>query len=342
MLNAQQIADSTGGKILGSETEVITGIAKIEEAKSGDLAFVGNPKYEKYIYETEASIVLVGIGFEPKGEVKPTLIKTLHPYLSFCQILDAHFNPNIHPTGIDQFTKVGDDVELYHDIYLGSFSVIEKGAKIGHGVKIYPNCYIGRNCVVEDGTILYSGVKIMPECKVGKNNIIHSNTVIGSDGFGHAPMPDGSYAKIPQVGNVIIEDDVEIGANCSIDRATMGSTIIRKGVKLDNLIQVAHNVEIGANTVIAAQTGISGSTKLGERCMIGGQVGFVGHIHVANGTQIGAQSGVPKAIKKENQQFIGTPLMPIKQAFKTQVLMRNLPQLNERLNELENKLNNER
>ena len=342
MLTAQEIADFTGGKLVGEPKQEVHNIAKIEEAKVGDLAFIGNPKYENYIYETSASVVIVGLGFEPKKTVNCTLIKALHPYLSFCQVLDKYFNPNIHPTGIDQYTKVGNDVELHHDIYLGSFSVIEKGAKIGRGVKIYPNCYIGTNVEVGDGTVLYSGVKIMAECKVGKNIIIHSNTVIGSDGFGHAPMPDGSYAKIPQVGNVIIEDEVEIGANCAIDRATMGSTVIRSGVKLDNLIQVAHNVEIGSNTVIAAQTGISGSTKLGERCMIGGQVGFVGHITVANGTQIGAQSGVPKAIKEENQQFIGTPLMRIKQAFKTQVLMRNLPQLNERLNALEKKLNNER
>lgn len=343
MLKAQEIADTLGGKIIGDTQSTIHNVAKIEEAKNGDLAFIGNPKYEKYVYDTQASIVLVGLGFEPKEEVKSaTLIKVLHPYLNFCQILDKYFNPNVHPKGIDQYTKVADDVELHHDIYLGSFSVIEKGAKIGHGVKIYPNCYIGANCEIGDGTVLYSGVKIMPECKVGKNGIIHSNSVIGSDGFGHAPMPDGTFAKIPQVGNVIVEDDVEIGASCTIDRATMGSTIIRKGVKLDNLIQVAHNVEIGANTVIAAQTGISGSTKLGENCMIGGQVGFVGHVNIAKGTRIGAQSGIPKAIVEENQDLMGSPALPIKQFFKTQVLLRTLPKLNDRINQIEKKLNNER
>jgi len=338
MLTAEQIAQFTGGKVVGDPSTSITNIAKIEEANPGDLAFIGNPKYEHYIYETQAAVVFVKLGFEPQKEINCTLIKSAHPYLSFCQVLDQYFNPISHPKGKENPCFVADGVEVDDASYIGAFSYIAEGVKLGNGVKIYPNCVVGKNCKIGDNTVLYSGTQIMPECEVGNDCIIHSGTVIGSDGFGHAPMPDGSYAKIPQVGNVIIENNVEIGSNCSVDRATMGSTIIRNGVKLDNLIQVAHNVEIGANTVIAAQTGISGSTKLGERCMIGGQVGFVGHITVANGTQIGAQSGIPKAIKEENMAFIGTPIMPIKQAFKTQVLMRNLPKLNERLNHLENEL----
>lgn len=335
MLSAQDIAQFTGGKIVGDAAASITNIAKIEEAKQGDLAFVGNVKYEHYVYETKASIVFVGIGFEPKQKVKATLVKTVSPYLSFCQVLDKYFNPNVHPSGIENPSFISEGIEVDKDSYIGAFVYIAKNVTLGKGVKIYPNTFIGEGCMIGDNTVIYAGTKVMPACKIGKNCIIHSGTVIGSDGFGHAPMPDGSYAKIPQVGNVIIEDDVEIGSNCSIDRATMGSTIIRKGVKLDNLIQVAHNVEIGANTVIAAQTGISGSTKLGERCIIGGQVGFVGHITVANGTQIGAQSGIPKAIKEENLQFIGTPIMPLREAFKTQVLVRNLPKLNDRITQLE-------
>lgn len=335
MLNAEEIAQFTGGKVVGDPQTPITNIAKIEEAKPGDLAFVGNPKYEHYIYETKASVVFVKMGFEAKESVSCTLIKSAHPYLSFCQVLDKYFNPISHPTGIENPSHIAVGVQVDETSYIGAFAYIAEGVKLGKGVKIYPNCVIGKNCAIGDNTILYAGTQVMPSCIIGNDCMIHSGTVIGSDGFGHAPMPDGSYAKIPQVGNVIIENDVEIGSNCSIDRATMGSTIIRNGVKLDNLIQVAHNAEIGENTVIAAQTGISGSTKIGARCMIGGQVGFVGHISIANGTQIGAQSGIQKAIKEENQAFIGSPSMPLREAFKTQVLMRNLPKLNERLNKLE-------
>ena len=335
MLTAEKIAQFTGGKVVGDLNTAITNVAKIEEATTGDLAFVGNPKYEHYVYETKASVVFVKLGFEPQQAVNCTLIKSAHPYLSFCQVLDQYFNPISHPTGVENLSFIAAGVAVDESSYIGAFAYIAEGVKLGKGVKIYPNCVIGKNCEVGDNTIIYAGTQVMPECKIGNDCIIHSGTVIGSDGFGHAPMPDGSFAKIPQVGNVIIENNVEIGSNCSIDRATMGSTIIRNGVKLDNLIQVAHNVEIGENTVIAAQTGISGSTKLGERCMIGGQVGFVGHITVANGTQIGAQSGIQKAIKQENQAFIGSPSMPLREAFKTQVLVRNLPKLNERLTKLE-------
>jgi len=337
MLSAKEIAQFVSGTIQGNESATVESVAKIEEATDKDLAFLSNPKYEHFLYKTKAAIVFVNKNIIPKEKVNCTLIKTDNPYLSFCMCLDKYFNPNIHPKGIEQpnFVAAAVGLALDEESYIGAFSYVAHETKLGKGVKIYPQVYIGNDCEIGDNTVLYPGVKVMPGCKIGNNCIIHSGTVIGSDGFGFAPMPDGSYSKIPQVGNVIIEENVEIGSNCSIDRATMGSTIIRKGVKLDNLIQVAHNAEIGAHTVIAAQTGISGSTKLGKRCVIGGQVGFVGHISVADGTQIGAQSGVQRAIIQENQQFIGSPIMPLREAFKTQVLVRNLPQINERLNKLE-------
>ncbi len=336
MFSAKEIAAFTGCTIEGNEQTFVKNVAKIEEASNDDLAFLSNPKYEQHLYDTKAGIVFVKKDFELKKEVNATILRSDNPYLHFCMALDKYFNPNIHPKGIENPCFIGEGIVLDENTYAGAFSYIAKGVKIGKNVKIYPNAYIGLGCEIGDNTVLYSGVHVMPNCKIGNHCIIHSGTVIGSDGFGFAPMPDGTYAKIPQVGNVIVEDNVEIGSNCSIDRATMGSTIIRKGVKLDNLIQVAHNAEVGENTVIAAQTGISGSTKLGKQCVIGGQVGFVGHITVANGTQIGAQSGVQKEIKEENQQFIGSPIMPLREAFKTQVLVRNLPSLNERIKNLEN------
>ncbi len=340
MISAKEIALFTKSLVEGNEDAIISNVSKIEEAKKGDLAFMSNPKYEQYLYDTNASIVFIKQDFIVKKKTKCVLLRSTNPYYAFCLVLDKYFNPNIHPSGIEHNSFMHKSIiSLDKDCYLGAFAYIGANAIIGKNVKIYPQVFIGENCTIGDNTILYPGVKIMPKCVVGQNCIIHANTVIGSDGFGFAPLPTGEYAKIPQVGNVIIENEVEIGANCAIDRATMGSTIIRKGVKLDNLIQIAHNVEVGKNTVIAAQTGISGSVKIGNQCIIGGQVGFVGHITVANGTQIGAQSGVQKEISVENQQFIGSPIMPLREAFKTQVLVRNLPNLNERIKKLEQQQN---
>jgi UDP-3-O-[3-hydroxymyristoyl] glucosamine N-acyltransferase len=338
-ISASEIASFTGGKIDGDSEVWVTRVDRLEEATEGSLAFFANPKYESQLYESGASVVLVPVHWKPDREVAFTLIRTANPYYAFCMVLDRYFNPNEHRSGIDNGAFVSAFATLGDDIYIGSSAYVGDEVELGNNVKIYPQVYLGKGVKIGDNSILYPGVKVYAGCSIGSDCIIHAGTVIGSDGFGFAPIGDGSYAKIPQIGNVIIEDRVEIGANCAIDRATMGSTIIRKGVKLDNLIQVAHNAEIGANTVIAAQTGISGSTRLGERCMVGGQVGFVGHIHIAAGTQIGAQSGVQKAITEENQQWIGSPVMPLKEAFKAQVLVRNLPDLQNRIKELESRMN---
>lgn len=337
-LSAREIAAFTGGLIEGDAEQVIYKVDRLEEADAGSLAFFANPKYESQLYGSKAAVVLVPSQWQPAQAVSFTIIRTANPYYAFCMVLDRYFNPNEHRSGVEDGASVSPFAKIGEDVYIGHSAYVSDEAEIGEGSKVYPQVYVGKGASIGRNTILYPGVVVYAGCKIGNDCIIHAGTVIGSDGFGFAPIGDGSYAKIPQIGNVIIEDRVEIGANCSIDRATMGSTIIRKGVKLDNLIQVAHNAEIGANTVIAAQTGISGSTKVGSRCMIGGQVGFVGHITVADGTQIGAQSGVQKAITEENQQWIGSPVMPLKEAFKAQVLVRRLPDLQARISELEKKI----
>ncbi len=335
MLTAQIIADELDGELFGKADRLIETVCKIDDGSPNALSFLANPKYEAFLDNTRSGVVLVkhDQAISPRDET--TFIKVKDPYTGFCIILGKYFNPIVHPKGISEKCHVNGNIEIVEGLYLGEFTVIGKNVKLGKNVKIYPQAYIGDDCIIEENAIIYSGVRIYRETKIGKNCIIHSGTVIGSDGFGFAPQKDGSYIKIPQIGNVIIEDDVEIGANCTIDRATMGSTIIRKGVKLDNLIQVAHNVEIGENTVIAAQTGISGSVKLGDNCVIGGQVGFVGHISVANGTQIGAQSGIPKSITEEGKPWIGSPIMPLKEAFKSQIIFRKLPDLEQRVTALE-------
>ncbi len=337
MLTSKNIALELEGELIGDSELVITAVCKIDAGYKNAISFLANSKYESFLETTSAELVLVFSDQVLPNRTDITFIKVKDPYTSFCIILGKYFNPIVHPKGVSEKCHVNDNIEIIEGLYLGEFSVIGKNVKMGKNLKIYPQAYVGDNCVLGDNTVIYSGVKLYSETKVGNNCIIHSGTVVGSDGFGFALQKDGSYIKIPQVGNVIIEDDVEIGANCTIDRATMGSTILRKGVKLDNLIQVAHNVEIGANTVIASQTGISGSVKLGDNCIIGGQVGFVGHISIANGTQIGAQSGIPKSIKEEGKQWIGSPIMPLKEAFKSQVIYRKLPSLDLRITHLEKK-----
>lgn len=335
---ASEIASLIKGNIEGNAEQLINSVGKIEDAKAGNITFLANPKYSHHLYTTAASVVIISADLVLEKPVSATIIRHPMPYYGFCQVLDKYFNPHqnregVHPTALISYSaKIGDGV------YIGPYVVVEDDAEIGEGAQIYPNCTIGKNARVGKNTIFYAGVNLYAECIVGNNCIIHAGTAIGSDGFGFAPTPDGSYAKIPQIGNVIIEDNVETGANCCIDRATMGSTILRKGVKLDNMVQIAHNAEVGEHTVIAGLSGVAGSTKVGKHCVIGAQVGIVGHITIADGTQIGGQSGIPKSIKEPNQQFIGSPAMPLKEAFKSQVLQRNLPALEQRVRDLENKI----
>jgi UDP-3-O-[3-hydroxymyristoyl] glucosamine N-acyltransferase len=298
-LSAKEICALLKGKLEGDGSVSVSTISKIEEGEAGSLSFLANPKYEQYIYSTKASAVLVSNTFNPTSPVQTTLIRVEDPYAAFCMLLEMFGKTGTGKAGIEQPSFIDSDASIGKDVYIGAFVYIGKNAVIGDNAQIYPHAFIGDDARVGAGSTINAGVKIYDRCVVGDGCIIHSGTVIGSDGFGFAPQKDGTYKKIAQTGNVLIFDNVEIGANCTIDRATMGSTIIRSGVKLDNLIQVAHNVEIGENTVIAAQTGISGSTKLGNQCVVGGQVGFVGHISVAPGTQIGAQSGIRKPSKHQ-------------------------------------------
>ena len=334
---AQQIATLTQGKIEGNPEAKVTTVAKIEDAGEGDLSFVANPKYEEYLYNSNASVIIVNDSLTLEKEVTPTIIRVKDAYSSFALLLEK-YNEIISQTkknGIEQNANVSTSAKLGADVYVGSFSYIGDNVVLEDNVKIHPGCFVGDNVHIAANTILYAGVKVYDTCKIGANVIIHSGTIIGSDGFGFAPQKDKTYKKIPQIGNVVIEDNVEIGSNTTIDRATMGSTYIRKGVKLDNLIQIAHNVEIGENTVVAAQTGISGSTKIGKNCIIGGQVGIVGHIQIADNTSINAQSGVSKSIKTPGTAITGSPAYDYKSSLKSQAIFRNLPELQEKLANLE-------
>ncbi|HEY3372186.1 MAG TPA: UDP-3-O-(3-hydroxymyristoyl)glucosamine N-acyltransferase [Prolixibacteraceae bacterium] len=330
---AQNIADFLGGTVEGNVNVTVWGVAKIEEAKPGTLAFLSNPKYNKYIYETEASIVLVNQDFELEAEVKATLIRVPDAYKAFASLLELYQQAKGNKTGIENPSFIDPSATLGQDVYLGAFAYIGKNVKIGNHVKIYPQVYVGDNTTIGDDSILFSGVKIYEDTKIGQGCILHSGAVIGSDGFGFAPKEDGTYQKIPQVGNVILEDWVEIGANTTIDCATMGSTIIRMGTKLDNLVQIAHNVEIGENTVMAALTGIAGSSKIGHNCRFGGHVGVAGHLIVGNHVNIGAMSGVSHNIKSDNTVLLA-PAMEIGQAARVTAVYRNLPKLREQVLDL--------
>jgi UDP-3-O-[3-hydroxymyristoyl] glucosamine N-acyltransferase len=337
----QQIASMLGGEVKGEGSGKINMLAKIQEAKKGQIAFLSNPKYENYIYTTEASAVIVSKAFIAKKDINSTLIIVDDPYLSFTVLLEEyHKILSFQKSGIEEPSYIGSNCQVGKGIYRGAFSYLGNRVKIGDNVKIYPHVYIGDDVEVGSNTILHPGIKLYAGTKVGNGCVIHSGTVIGSDGFGFAPQADGSYKSIPQLGNVIIEDNVTIGGNTVIDCATMhgDATIIRKGVKLDNLIQVAHNVEIGKNTVIAAQTGISGSSKVGENSIIGGQVGIAGHLVIANNTGIGAQAGISKSIKEEGQKIIGSPAFDVGEYFRSYAVFKNLPDLNTRLRELEKKV----
>lgn len=326
--SAEMIASFLNGEIVGDKEAKVWAIAKIEEANNGELAFLANPKYENYIYSTGATIVLVNKDFTPKEEIKTTLIKVEDAYKAFAGLLDLYIANKPQKEGVSPQASVSSKATIGENVYIGAFAVVEDGAVIGENTKIYPHVYVGDNVKVGSNVILYSGVKIYEECQLGDNVILHSGVVIGADGFGFAPT-DGVYKKIPQIGNVILEDDVEIGANSCVDRATMGSTIIKKGVKLDNLVQVAHNVVIGENTVFASQVGVAGSTKIGKNCMFGGQVGIAGHITVADGTQITSQSGIGGSVKKEGQVLMGSPAFDASIARRSIVGYKNLPKIME-------------
>lgn len=334
---ARKIADFLKGKIEGNPEVTVSGVSKIEEGKPGTLSFLANPKYTQHIYDTQSSIVLVSNDFIPEKEISSTLIRVNNPYMAFASLLELYEQKSDN-IGIDENAVVSKTAIIGDKVYIGAFSYIGDNVRIGNGVKIFPNVYISIDVEIGDNTVIYSGVNIHNKSVIGSDCMIHSGVVIGGDGFGFAPHKGNCYTKIPQVGNVIIEDFVEIGSNSTIDRATLGSTIIRKGVKLDNLIQVGHNVEIGENTVIAAQTGISGSTKIGKDCMIGGQVGFVGHLNIADGVKIAAQSGITSDIKESGIVVQGAPAFSFYPYQRSYVLFRRLPELSEKIELLEKEL----
>jgi len=334
--SATQIAQIINGKIEGNPASAVDSFGKIEEAKAGQLAFLANPKYEEYLYTTCASVIIINESLELKQPVTATLIRVADSYAAFAGLLEAYQQMKAGMlSGIQEPVYIHATAKTGNNVFIGAFACLNENVVIGDGTKIHSGAYLGNNVVVGQNTIVHPGVKIYHDCVIGSNVIIHAGTVIGSDGFGFAPLPDGTLKKVPQIGNVIIEDNVEIGANTTIDRATIGSTIIRRGVKIDNLVQIAHNVEIGNNTVIAALAGISGSTKIGKNVMIGGQAGLTGHISVADGTKINGKSGVSKTVKTPNTALDGNPAFDFTSSMKSKALTKNLPQLEKRIIELE-------
>jgi len=332
----KQIASLLEGTVNGDDTVFISQLAKIEEATPGSISFLSNPKYEPFLYTTSASAVIVDRSFTPRQDVSPALIFVDNSYSAFTRLLEeVNRLRTAAKTGVEQPSFLGEGAQVGEGGYRGAFSYVGANCRIGKNVKIYPQAYIGDNVTIGDNTVIHAGVKIYERAVIGSNCVIHAGAVIGSDGFGFAPQPDGSYRTIPQLGNVVIEDNVSIGANTTIDCATMGSTLIRHGAKLDNLIQIGHNVEIGRHTVIAAQTGISGSTKLGDYCIVAGQVGIAGHLSLANRTKIGAQSGVGKSIKEEGQSLNGSPAFDLSDSMRSLAIFRKLPQLDKRVQALE-------
>ena len=337
-LTVEQVAQLLGGSVEGDGQAKVNRLEKIEEATEGSIAFLANPKYTSFIYSTKASAVIVNQDFKAEQDISATLIRVENAYASFAKLLEEYEKMmKVVKTGIEQPSYQSETVTLGDNIYLGAFSHLGDKVKLGNNVKIYPNAVIGDGVEIGDDTVIYAGVKIYAGCKVGNRCVIHAGVVIGSDGFGFAPQEDGTYKSIPQTGNVVIEDNVDIGANTVIDCATMGSTLIKSGVKLDNLVQVAHNVELGKNTVVAAQAGISGTAKIGENCQIGGQAGVTGHLQIANRTIIGPQAGVPKTITEEGKIFFGSPLVEHRDFLRISAALRNLPKLIERVNQLEKK-----
>jgi UDP-3-O-[3-hydroxymyristoyl] glucosamine N-acyltransferase len=336
---AKQIASWIKGEIIGDpETKVLT-LSKIEEGVEGSLSFLSNPIYNPYLYTTDASVVIVNNSFVPEKEVKTTMIKVEDSYAAFAQLLNAYSEAReMKRTGISDAAFIHESATIGENVYVGEFAYIGPDAVIGDDCKIFPQAYIGDNVKLGNECRIYPGVKVLFDCVIGNECTIHSGAVIGADGFGFAPQNGDDYKKIAQIGNVILEDRVEVGANTTIDRATMGSTVIRRGVKLDNLVQIAHNVEVGENTVIAAQTGISGSTKIGKNCMFGGQVGIAGHLEIADGVKLAATSGVASSIKTENDVQMGAPSFPHKSFLQSYVFFRKLPNLAQRISDLEKEL----
>jgi len=346
---AKQIATFLNGEIEGNCDVKINTISKIEEGKKGSLSFLANPKYEKYIYDTESSVILVNRSFKPSKSVRATLIRVENAYDSIARLLEIYEQSHLPKEGISSLSSIDETASIGDKVSIGDFTCISQNALIGDHTRIYPQVYIGENVKIGNNTILYPGVIVYHDCVIGSNCIIHGGVIIGSDGFGFASQEGAVYKKIPQIGNVVIEDDVEIGANVTIDRATMGSTYIRKGVKLDNLIQIAHNVDIGENTVVVAQVGISGSTKVGRRCMIGGQAGLIGHLQVADEVKIGAQAGVSHNLRKPGEIVLGSPAFSIGEYRKSYAIFKNLPELREQLfqlkkdiDELKSKINDKK
>jgi UDP-3-O-[3-hydroxymyristoyl] glucosamine N-acyltransferase len=336
-LSVQQVAQLLDGKVDGDGSQLVNRLEKIEEATEGSIAFLANPKYTEYLYSTKASAIIVKSDLELRTSITSALIRVEDPYSSFSKLLEEYQKMMaVEKTGIEQPSFQAKSSQTGENVYLGAFSYLGENVKIGKGTKIYPNCFIGDNVEIGEGTILHAGVKVYANCKIGSHCKLHSGVVVGSEGFGYAPQPDGTFKAIPQTGNVILHDYVDIGANTVIDCATMGSTIINQGVKVDNLVQIAHNVEIGKNTAIASQAGISGSAKIGENVMIGGQAGITGHLSIANKVIIGPQSGVPKTIKEQGI-FTGTPIMDHRDFLRVSIALRRLPELINRVTQLEKK-----
>lgn len=332
---AKDIAGLVGGTIDGNPDVKVNRLARIEDGEPEALSFLANPKYYSFIYSTRSSIVLVQSDFEPEQPLTCTLIRVDDPYTAFAHLLEIYDKMRKGKTGISSLSSIAKSAKIGSNAYIGDFVVISENAVIGDDVKIFPHCFIGENVRIGSNTTLYPGVIIYYDCTIGKDCTIHGGSVIGADGFGFAPQSDNNYKKVAQIGNVIIEENVEIGANTTIDRATLGSTIIRKGVKLDNLIQVGHNVEIGENTVIAAQTGIAGSSKIGKNCMLGGQVGIAGHISIADDVKIGAQAGLASSVTKPGSVLLGAPAIDISRFRRIIAIFNNLDKLYYRIGDLE-------
>ena len=342
--SVQQIAQLLNGTVEGNENAMVTGLSKIEEGTPGTLSFLANPIYNNFIYTTDATVVIVNKSLQLEKPVKSgcTLIRVENAYASFAKLLEIYNQIKGNKVGVEQPVFISQSAAVGSNCYIGAFTYLGDQVKIGNNVKIYPHVYIGDNCSIGDNTIIFSGVKIYYDSVIGANCTIHANTVVGSDGFGFAPNNQGeAFAKVPQIGNVVIEDNVEIGSNASIDRATLGSTILRKGVKLDNLVQIAHNAEVGENTVIAGLSGVAGSTKVGKNCMIGAQVGIAGHLRIADGVKIARQSGIGSNIDKENEIVQGSPAFNVGDYKRSYVLFRSLPKLNDKISDLTKRLNKE-
>jgi UDP-3-O-[3-hydroxymyristoyl] glucosamine N-acyltransferase len=337
---AAQIAGILEGEVEGNPEVEVSKLSKIEEGIPESLSFLSNPKYTQYIYTTKASAVIVDKNFKAENRINTTLIRVDDAYKSFSKLLEYYNQVKMNKTGIEQPVFISESANYGKNIYVGAFAYISDSVKIGDNVKIYPNVYIGDNVIIANNVTLFSGAKIYSDTQIGNNCVIHSSAILGADGFGFSPNEKGEFIKVPQTGNVIIEDNVDIGAATSIDRATLGSTIIRKGVKLDNQIQIAHNVEIGENTVIAAQTGIAGSTKIGKNCMIGGQVGIAGHLSIGNNVRIQAQSGIGRNVK-DNETLQGSPALTYNDYNKSYVHFKNLPKIINRLTTIEKNITND-